>query len=370
MAGEHVVYGKFKGRYKTNQVMPLTANDAYPTDIAHKVQIYQGNLDTISFDNEYRPEKHRVFKSFVLSNVENIEVAGTPNGPFSKSQLYDFTQFILIDPKIESAHNINGATYGDISGMVYGKTQSRPKISKLDPPDPPPTTAGNGDGNNGGNTYGPGATGDTGFNDNSEIGDYLEKTKAGCANAASGCFQNFWRFLKYLILLLLLWLLIKACAGWADRDDCSKRRHNKILLERLEKERDSLRIIYDQNLQKALANIDKIYFYRGTSEIHQYSRGADGNVERLKHLLSVYNDKKFIIVGHRGAFESAGLDSLRAKTVRKEFVRAGIAKERIEIRTKADKEPLESEEVYPYMFPNYNLRYYNRNMRVEIRIKK
>lgn len=360
MGSEYAVYGKFKGKYKTNQILPLMSSEAYPTDKAHEVQVYQGGLEAISFDDEYEPEKHRVFSSYILRNVENITVKGTADGPFSNEQIYDFTQLIIINPKIESAHDMNGATYGELSGMAYGKTQDRPKISKLDPPEPPPPNKNQG------------ATGNSGFNDHSEIGDYLEKAKNGCSYFYDGCIRNFWRILQFLLLLLFLWWLIKSCSAIAERKDCSKRDQNKIILENIEKKRDSLRVKYKENLNKALANINNVYFYRGTSEVHQYSLGFNGNLERLKHLLSVYEDTDFIIEGHHSgaSVESDKLDMSRAESVRNEFINAGISAKRLEVVTKGDSEPLEKNMIYPYMFPDYSLRYYNRNMRVEIRIKK
>ncbi|NDB35835.1 MAG: hypothetical protein EB023_10970, partial [Flavobacteriia bacterium] len=190
MSKEHNIYGKFKGLYKTNQVMSLRVGDNFPSGVDHKVQVYQGSLAALSFDKEYTPEKHRVFKSFVLSNVENIEISGEENSPFANMQVYDFTQLIIIEPKIESAHSINGATYGELSGMAYGITKSRPKINRLDPPDPPPTNP------DGPTNSGNGFTGNTGFNDNSEIGGYVEQAKSGCSRVYSGCLENFWRIIS------------------------------------------------------------------------------------------------------------------------------------------------------------------------------
>jgi outer membrane protein OmpA-like peptidoglycan-associated protein len=373
MSKELVVYGRFKGRYKTDQVMPLRIDEAYPDD-AHKVQIYEGNLEAISFDETYQPEKHRIFKSFLLSNVENIAVTGTPQGPFNGQRVFDFTQFLIVEPVIESAHALNGATYGEISGMAYGITKERPKISKLDPQDPPPPpepTNPNNPTNPDNPNRGGGTTG-LGFNDDSEIGAFLERGRNGCSLLVQGCLSNFWRILGFLLLILFLWWLMKACSKMADEDTCTERNQNELILTELEKERDSVRKIYEENLQKALANINKIYFYRGSTEFHQYSLGSEGSLARLKNLIEVYDDKTFVIVGHHSGarVEKTNLDLLRAETVRNEFLNAGISGNRLEIKVEKDLQPLEKNKIYMYMLPDYSKREYNRNMRVEIQVKK
>jgi outer membrane protein OmpA-like peptidoglycan-associated protein len=367
MSKEHVVYGRFKGRYKTDQVMPLKINEVYPDD-AHKVQIYQGNIEAISFDETYQPEKHKVFKSFELTNVENIAVTGTPQGPFNGTRVYDFTQLLIVVPVIESAHAMNGATYGEISGMAYGITKERPKISKLDPKDPPPPP----EPTNPDNPNRGGGITDSGFNDDSEIGSFLERGRNGCTSLFQGCIGNFWRILGYLILILFLWWLIKACSKMADEDTCSERNQNELILTALQKERDSIRKIYEENLQKALANINNIYFYRGSTEFHQYSLGSEGSLARLKNLIEVYDDKTFVIVGHHSGarVENTNLDLLRAEIVRTEFLNAGITGNRLEIKVQKDLQPLEKNNIYTYMLPDYSKREYNRNMRVEIQVKK
>ncbi len=367
MAGELVVYGDFFGRFKTDQDLPLGSTAIFPTDLKHKVQVYQGKITNSTFEHEFKPEKHRILKSFVLSGVSNIEIVGNAKAPFADSRVYDFTQLIIIDPKIERIFSMNNGTYGEISGKVYGKTAAQPRISKLDPATPSPVDTGNNNGDNNND-----ATGNSGFNDNSEIGGLIEKSKAGCLTAWSGCLANIWRILGYLLLLLFLWWLIKACSAIAEGDDCIIRDKNEELLIQKEKERDSLKIEYDKNLDKALANIKTIYFYKNTDEFHDYSLGSSGNLNRLTTLLKVYNDRSFYIVGHHSGqeVESKSLDESRAALVKQTFVAAGIPAKNLELVFKDDKELITTKELHPYMLPNYSLRYYNRNMRVEIKVKK
>jgi outer membrane protein OmpA-like peptidoglycan-associated protein len=368
MAGELIVYGDFFGRFKTDQDLPLGSTAIFPTNLKHKVQVYQGKITNSTFEHEFKPEKHRILKSFVLSGVSNIEIVGNAKAPFADSRVYDFTQLMIIDPKIERVFSMNNGTYGEISGKVYGKSANRPRISKLDPLSPPPKTDEPGNGNNGDNN----PTGSTRLNDDSEIGKIFEKSKVGCLTALTGCMANIWRILGYLLLLLFLWWLIKACSAIAEGDDCIKRDKNEQLLIQKEKERDSIKIEYDKNLDKALANIKRIYFYKNTDEFHDYSLGSSGNLVRLTGLLQVYNDRSFYIIGHHSGkgVESARLDESRAALVKQTFVAAGIPAENLFLEYKEDKEMIATKELHPYMLPDYSLRYYNRNMRVEIKVKK
>jgi outer membrane protein OmpA-like peptidoglycan-associated protein len=371
MAGELIVYGTFRGRFKTDQVLPIGSHDTFPKDLTHKVQVYSGTLEDTLFEHGYKPEKHRVLSSFVLSNVPNIEVRGNKgkDSPFHDTRVYDFTQLIIIKPVIERTFPMNGATYGEIIGMAYGKTAERPKISKLDPPDPPTLTGtnNNGDGNSG-------AIGNNGFNDHSQLGDLINRTQVGCGALFSGCIANFWRILGYLLLLLFLWWLIKSCSAMALENDCKERDHNQLILKENEKLRDSLKHIYEENLEEALANINKIYFYRNSAEIHDYSQGSNGSLNRLIYLMQVYKDKSFYLIGHYSGsgIENAGLnlDSMRATRIKDVLMYNGIASDRLQIINKAEKEPIDQAVIYPYMLPDYSLQYYNRNMRVEVKVKK
>ena len=49
MAGELVVYGDFFGRFKTDQDLPLGSTAIFPTDLKHKVQVYQGKITNSTF---------------------------------------------------------------------------------------------------------------------------------------------------------------------------------------------------------------------------------------------------------------------------------------------------------------------------------
>jgi len=370
MEDELVVYGNFRGRFKTNQVLPLGSQEPLPKDLSHKVQLYSGTIEHTKFEREYQPEKHRVLASFVFSNAPNIEVQGnnTTDAPFTDSRVYDFTQLIIINPVIERTFSMNDATYGELSGMAYGKTANRPRISKLDPPDPPPVTTG------GGNNGGQNATGGNGFNGESQIGDILNRGRNGCNNIMQGCLENIWRILWYLLLLLFLWWLIKACSAMASGNDCQERDQNEIKLKEYQRYRDSLRIIYDENLDKTLANINKIYFYQNTDQIHEYSTRGSHGLERLIKVLQVYEDKSFYLIGY---YSGAGienptlhLDSMRATQIKDVLLYNGISADRLEILTSADKSPIDQPVLYPYMSPDYSVKYYNRNMRVEIKVKK
>ena len=109
-----------------------------------------------------------------------------------------------------------------------------------------------------------------------------------------------------------------------------------------------------------------------TDEFHDYSLGSSGNLVRLTTLLKVYNDRSFYIIRHHSGqgVESVNLDESRAALVKQTFVAAGIPADNLFLEYKEDKEMIATKELHPYMLPDYSLRYYNRNMRVEIKVKK
>jgi len=61
---------------------------------------------------------------------------------------------------------------------------------------------------------------------------------------------------------------------------------------------------------------------------------------------------------------------MRATQIKDVLLYNGISADRLEILTSADKSPIDQPVLYPYMSPDYSVKYYNRNMRVEIKVKK
>lgn len=366
MSSEYVILGSFKGRFKTNQATALGLSETFPQDLAHKVQVYSGALDQTTFQEEFAPHEYRKLSSFLFINVPNISVQGNAQAPFPDQRVYTFTQLLLIDPKITRTYDLNGQTYGELEGKAYGITAKSPQIDKADPPPP--------DQNSGNDSTG---VGSTDFNDDSEIGQTINKVQSGCMDGLTGCLANFWRILGLILLILFLLWLIKSCNQLANDDgSCDRLEEHKIQLTEQERIKDSLNRIYEENIRKNLANIKNVYFYQNSDEVHEYSLNeaeGKGNLIRLTNLLRVCDDKSFQIIGHHSGAEiegKANLDSLRAIAVKEYFIDHGISQSRLFVVAKADSAAYFSKELFNYMLNDYSIKKYNRNMRVTVKLLK
>jgi outer membrane protein OmpA-like peptidoglycan-associated protein len=365
MSAEYTILGTFKGRFKTNQATSLGLSDAFPQDFAHKVQVYSGSLSDNSFEEDFQPDNYRKLSSYIFINVPNIEVQGNAKAPFPDKRVYTFTQLLLIDPKIIRTYELKGQTYGEIEGKAYGKTAPIPEIDKADPPPLDPD-------NNG--SVG---VGSTDFNDDSEIGQTINKLQTGCVSGLSGCLANFWRILGLILLILFLLWLLKSCNELANDDgSCDRLAEHKIQLIEQQRIKDSLERVYEENIRKNLANIKNVYFYQNTDEIHEYSLNearGEGNLIRLTRLLQVCNDKSFQIVGHHSGKDIEGrenLDQLRAIAVKEYFIANGIDPSRLFVVAKADSNAYYGKSLSNYMLNDYSMKKYNRNMRVTVKLMK
>jgi len=365
MSAEYVILGAFKGRFKTNQATALGLSETFPQDFAHKVQVYSGALDETTFENDFAPDNYRKLSSFVLINVPNIIVKGNAKSPFPDQRVYTFTQLLLIDPKITRTYEMKGQTYGELEARAYGKTAPTPEIDKADPP--PLTQDDNGSA----------GVGSTDFNDDSEIGQTINKLQTGCASGLSGCLANFWRILGLILLILFLLWLLKSCNELANDDgSCDRLDEHRIQLIEQKRIKDSLERVYEENIRKNLANIKNVYFYQNTDEFHEYSLNeaeGKGNLIRLTKLLRVCDDKSFQIVGHHSGKDVEGrnnLDQLRAIAVKEYFIANGIDQSRLFVVAKADSNAYYGKALSNYMLNNYSLKKYNRNMRVTVKLMK
>jgi outer membrane protein OmpA-like peptidoglycan-associated protein len=354
----------------TNQEVILGLSESFPKELEHKVQVYQGALENSTFEEVFSPENHRILKSFELTNVPNVSISGNENAPFPNKRVYTFKKLIIIDPKIIRIFEMKGKTYGELEGKAYGITEKKPQINKLDPPPIDADTGGKGDGNAGNNT---GSVGSTDFKEASEIGQSLNRAKTGCLKTLNGCWTNLWKIILAILCILFLWLLVKSCDEMAKDDGvCDRRMRNKKRLVLEKQMRDSLQRIYDKNVAKTLANIKNIYFYQNSTDIHEYSLGSKGSFNRLIELIQTCNDKSFEIIGHHSGatIENSSLDSLRANLVRDKFIENGIKPEHLTLVYKGSKEAKYDKKLNDFLLTDYTTRRYNRNMRVEIKLKQ
>ncbi len=353
MTGPHIVYGKFRGNFKTKQRGFLGRADSPPTDNTHTVQVYQGTLDASEFFTEFKPQDYRKLKSFVLSNVPNVTINPGQHGPFIGNQLFTFTQLILVEPKIIKTYDIDGETYGEVESMAYGKTYASPQLKKLRP-DP---------------------FNDSGYSDNQpwyqSNNGCVNSGINGCGTLYQGCKTNFWKILGLLLLLLLLLGLIRACNHIAnDKQACVNADLAKK--ERIEKEKEvkETKQQYDLNLKNALANVSTIYFYRNSTDIHINSTGMNGTVDRLAEVIETYDDKSFVLEGHQDdkSIESTGLDIKRAEKIKHILTLKGIDEQRITVVGRQNKDAIPMP-LYKFM-DDRGTREYNQNMKVTIRVRK
>jgi outer membrane protein OmpA-like peptidoglycan-associated protein len=360
MAGELIVFGNFKGNFFTNQIIALNNNEAIPNDDNHLVQVYKGDMTDVNFEENYQPSKYKKLASFLLTNVPNVSI---PNKTLDASQshnIHNFTQLILIEPRVTKNYVVNGKTYGVIESLGYGITEnvSLPKKEKPKEEEkaPPPSVD----------------EGYTGQDENSDKDDPKDsdshKVGDGCFNFVNGCFSNFWRILFYFLLFLLLLGLF----DWYNNrlDYCGL---NEEAVRTLNKEKlilDSTKLAYDENLKEALASISVIYFYKNTTEFHLNSIGNNSPIERLFRLMKVYEDKNFLIEGHHsGHFlePEPNLDILRAQKLKEKLVSMGIEGSRIQTIGKANIEMLDnSGKVSTFFISVGKEKEYNRNMRAQV----
>ena len=353
MTGPHIVYGQFRGLFKTKQSGVLPESESPPHDTSHAVQVYQGNFDAEQFFEEFKPHEYRKLKSFVLSNVPNVKLTAPQVQGFVGGHDFTFTQLILIDPKIIRTYEIEGETYGEIASKAYGKTFTEPQLKKLKP-DP---------------------FNDTGYSDHEQ----WYRTNNGCWNSGvngcgtmyQGCKTNFWKILGLLLLLLLLLGLIRACNHIAnDKQACVDA--DLARKERIQKEKEvkETKLQYDLNLKNALANVSTIYFYRNSTDIHINSTGMNGTIDRLSEVIQAYDDKSFVLEGHQDdkSIESTGLDIKRAEKIKHVLTLKGIDEQRITVvrRQNKDATPMP---LYKFM-DDMGTREYNQNMKVTVRVRK
>jgi hypothetical protein len=353
MTGPHIVYGQFRGLFKTKQSGVLPESESPPHETSHAVQVYQGNFDAEQFFEEFKPHEYRKLKSFVLSNVPNVKLTAPQVQGFVGGHDFTFTQLILIDPKIIRTYEIEGETYGEIASKAYGKTFTEPQLKKLKP-DP---------------------FNDTGYSDHEQ----WYRTNNGCWNSGvngcgtmyQGCKTNFWKILGLLLLLLLLLGLIRACNHIAnDKQACVDA--DLARKERIQKEKEvkETKLQYDLNLKNALANVSTIYFYRNSTDIHINSTGMNGTIDRLSEVIQAYDDKSFVLEGHQDdkSIESTGLDIKRAEKIKHVLTLKGIDEQRITVvgRQNKDATPMP---LYKFM-DDMGTREYNQNMKVTVRVRK
>lgn len=372
MQDEYVVLGKFRGSFYTEQGNVLEFSKGFPVDSIHAVKIYKGELTSVKFEENYRPDHYRKLSSFVLQNVPNIVIESDKETPFSGKRAYNLSDLIIIDPKVVRTYDINGKTYGEIESDAYGVTERYPLLNKLDPdeqPPRPPLVDENYDRSSGKSEI---------YSDNNSnfsplpinpIEPITPPPSDGFRSYFSGCLANFWLILG--IILFVMFLISVFGKLQSMEDQCVIK--EKALLARNDEQRllDSIKISYDKNFELVMGNSFKVYFYRNSAD---FELSAKSNIQRLYSIITGYEDKQFIIEGyHSGkSIENVPeIDKRRAEHLRDTLIQMGVPPSSLSIEMKGDKPLLDplSRLSKTYVTGGAYLEY-NQNMRVEVRWNK
>jgi hypothetical protein len=361
MNGEYILLGDFRGKFFTQQSVALDSVDLFPEDLRHAVRVYSGELSNAHFEDDYKAEKYRKHGSFLLVNVPRIEISPVGKGPFHDARIYNFTQLLLIEPKVVKTYELNGKTYGEIESKAYGITEKYPLVKPIDPDKnengPPPLV-------------GEDFTEPAKTDNPPPYSDAFNTTKMGCGAVMGGCLAYIWQIIFLLLLILFISALFKACEG--NGDQCAEKEKTKRELQAEEARRDSAKVEYDRNLKNAIAGYGTIYFFKNSTDFHINSTGNNSPISRIFNLMDAYTEKKFIIEGyHTGAsLENVPkLDALRAIRMRDSLVMMGIDVKRLSIRAKADSVLLDPTlKMSRFLINKNESREYNRNMRVQVKV--
>lgn len=364
----YIILGDFEGSFFTLQGSALGASDAYPLNDLHKVRIYKGQIRNTVFEASYDPDQYRLLSSIRPFSAQNILLEAPEKGiPFKGARIYNFEEFILIDPQISSLYDSNGKTYGQVKSRVYGKTRPFPVVSRIDPDGPlglPDLVDETYTGNTGIQTGG--GTGDNGGTGGTSGGNDGGQDLQGCLH--KGCLGNFWSLLMLIFFLLMLVSLFRSCQF--DEDQCVKKELALSKLAELQRKKDSIAQVYERNLTISLRQVSKIYFYQNSSNFEVSSKN---NIQKLYNIISNYNDRQYLIEGHHcGAIceNSDSLDVARARKIRDTLVQLGIKPHLLDVVVKGDQELLNINHKMSESLENNIIRKFSTNMRVEVKTQK
>jgi hypothetical protein len=204
-----IVSGEFEGNFFTQQKSVLTTSEWNALKKEHDINLYRGELKNISKETVYEPEEFRNRESLLLHNVTNVQFHSKNSAGENTSKIYDFEQLLIRDAEIKDSWELNGKTYGIITGKIIGKVQKR--NSNFDASNPPSQN----------DNEIPKVKPEQRFNNpppsRQEINDYVRRG----GGYLTGCLSNIWRLLFALILLIILFWLLKGCIGdYSKSEDC------------------------------------------------------------------------------------------------------------------------------------------------------
>jgi len=388
-----VVSGDFEGNFYTHQKSVLSASES-TIDKKHDIYLYRGELRNIKNENEYKPEQLRNRESYLLHNVTNVQFHLEKDATGNKNRICNFEQILLRDAVIKESWELNGKTYGIISGKLLGKVKEEvkptdpktpdPPVAPPDPigkpnPDPVRTPNPDNNGNNGGGDNGGGwrkyvppiiNPNPVGGNNGGclNIGNGCMPA-SGCFSFFSGCLTNIWRLLLALLLLLFILWFLKGCWDKKEaRENCCSERDS--LRDRLTELKDSL---VNTDIQNELDKLSsKIYFFGDSTGIRKINHSK---INQIVNILNKHKNLNVTINGYMNSLTSNNnhinnLDYERAKSVEMLLIEKGIEKSRLTSRGMGHKNIVPID-LYDSIFDETSNKYlkFNKNMRVELKIK-
>jgi outer membrane protein OmpA-like peptidoglycan-associated protein len=305
--------------------------------------------------------------SFLLHNVTNVQFhlekdsAGSNN-----NQIYNFEQILLRDAVIKESWELNGKTYGIITGKLLGKVKDEVKppdpTNPQEPTKPPPIISNPHNiqnGNLGCLNIGNGCM-----------------PSSGCISTITGSLSRIWRLLLALMLFFFLLWLFKSCLNKKEVSEncCGDRSRLETENRRLQHELDSIKT---EGTQKEINELSsKVYFYGGTVKIRKFSE------DQLNKIVDILKKNNTLKIQVRGFYNGNGtpinvkeygatIDLARAEYIREILIKKGVDENLVSAvgmgestLDPSDEDSMQMIEVDGEVFK------WNRNMRVEIKIVK
>lgn len=372
-----IVSGDFEGNFYTHQKSVLSASEWNTAEKNHTIHLYRGELTSIKEEKDYHPEAFRNRDTLLFHNIDNIQFhLNSQSKEINEKFIHEFDQLVLYDTQIKESWELNGKTYGIITGKLYGKVKNRKavidptnpplqpvdpesaeKITKLDPEEKVRETWDN-------------QEKITERVENNEppkrerINHWMDSGR-GCL---SGCLTNFWRLLfTFLLFLFLIWLFrgcLESCS--TNQSCCEERDLLKLQLERIQNKLDSIEL---RRIQIELNDLSsQIYFYGNTTKIRSYS---ENQINQIVNIIKKYPDLQVIIKGYRNGNSNliqSDLDFDRAVEVKEILIIRGIEENRITAKGMGQSMIDPQDKYQRFTDIEGNEFRWNRNMRVEIEI--
>lgn len=379
-----IISGIFEGEFFTHQKIILSVNEISKPTSGHQVNIISGKISNLEYEEEYSPEKIRKRGSLFLYNVTNIEAVVINDGGKVENLIIEFEQLVIQDAKVINSWELNGKTYGQLKGLIIGKTSKiirvleiknenknvksdillvRPQddrehnvigSEKQDIPDVINKNSiyeeldSNQNDENSQNKW------DTklfsGIKDQSKNDILADKKKGSAENVSktdtsSGCTFMILIILMTLAILLLLVCCFKGCVN--GKEEIDKLKNEKYSIERdselLQKKIDSLNLfsetlknkIKKMELQNKINKLSsKVYFKGNSVDIISYS------MYQIRKIVELLNTHTELIVEVRGYYNGYGAETLdpncnctfdeaRANRVKELLIQNGIDKNRL-----------------------------------------